>query len=92
MSNLLTTWDRVVDDGQQWVPDNSEQARRLAARIRSAVQQETGNAIRGLTVEVTRQGIRLTGHCDSYYSKQLAQHAVMSLPCDRPLSNCIEVS
>ncbi len=92
MSDLLTTWDQVVDDGQEWLPDTSEAARRLAAQIRTAVQQETGHAIRGLTVEVTRQGVRLCGHCDSYYSKQLAQHAVMSLPCNRPLSNCIEVS
>lgn len=92
MNDLLTTLDTVVDDGQDWLPDTSDRARRLAARIRSIVQQETGHAIRGLSVDITRDGIRLSGHCDSFYAKQLAQHAVMMLPCDEPLCNCIEVS
>jgi osmotically-inducible protein OsmY len=89
MEELLTS---TQDDANSRDRFESPEAQRLAASIQSAVQRETGFAIRGLTVEITREGIRLSGCCDSFYSKQLAQHAAMTMPGGQCLSNCIEVS
>jgi hypothetical protein len=74
------------------LPETLEEAEELAASIERAVQNETGRGIADLTVEVGPQGVRLTGHCDTYYAKQLAQHAVMRLRAGERLVNCIEVS
>ncbi|NLF09299.1 MAG: BON domain-containing protein, partial [Pirellulaceae bacterium] len=53
---------------------------------------ETGRAVADLTVEVGPQGVRLKGRCDSYYTKQLAQHAAMQFRGGDRLVNSIEVS
>jgi hypothetical protein len=74
------------------VPETVEEAEELAASIERAVQQETGRGVDDLTVEVGPQGVRLTGHCTTYYTKQLAQHAAMNMPGGDRLTNCIEVS
>jgi hypothetical protein len=74
------------------LPETLEEAEELAAAIERAVQCETGQGIADLTVEVGPHGVRLTGHCDTYYAKQLAQHAVMRLRSGDHLMNCIEVS
>lgn len=73
------------------LPETLEEAEALAASIEAAVQRETGHAIRDLTVEVSRRGILLRGHCGTFYSKQLAQHAAMSAREGRSLTNGIEV-
>ncbi len=67
------------------------EAEELAASIGRAVQQETGHGVRDLTVEVSRDGVRLMGHCTSYHCKQLAQHAAMGIPGGDRLTNSIEV-
>jgi hypothetical protein len=74
------------------LPETLEEADELAASIERAVQYETGRGIADLTVEVGPQGVRLKGHCDTYYTKQLAQHAVMRIRAGDRLMNCIEVS
>jgi hypothetical protein len=73
------------------LPETVEEAEQLAASIEKAVQHETGYGIDGLTVEVSPQGILLRGRCDTYYCKQLAQHAAMGLPGGDRLVNSIEV-
>jgi len=45
-----------------------------------------------LTVEVGPHGILLRGRCDTFYTKQLAQHAAMRHPGGDRLINSIEVS
>jgi hypothetical protein len=82
-----------VEDGfVEVLPETLEEAERLAASIERAVQCETDWGVDDLTVEIGPQGIRLTGRCDTYYTKQLAQHAVMRVRGDDRLFNCIEVS
>ncbi|MBN1394524.1 MAG: BON domain-containing protein [Pirellulales bacterium] len=80
---------RTLDDV---LPETLEEAEELAASIERAVQRETGRAVAGLTVEVGPLGVRLKGRCDTYYTKQLAQHAAMSIPGGDRLVNNIEVS
>ena len=74
------------------LPETVEEAEELAASIEKAVQRQTGRQIRDLTVEVNRDGVRLRGHCATYYCKQLAQHAAMAVPGGDRLTNSIEVS
>jgi len=84
---------RSVEDGfAEVLPETLEEAEELAASIERAVQYETGRGIADLTVEVGPQGVRLKGHCDTYYTKQLAQHAAMRIRGGDRLLNCIEVS
>ena len=74
------------------LPETLEEAEELAASIEKAVQHETGQAVAGLIVEVGPQGVILRGRCDSYYTKQLAQHAAMQFHGGDKLVNGIEVS
>ena len=74
------------------LPETLEEAEELAASIEKAVQRETGRGVADLTVEVSSQGIQLRGRCTTYYTKQLAQHAAMSIPGGDRLINSIEVS
>ena len=74
------------------LPETLEEAEELAASIERAVQCETGRGVADLTVEVGPQGVLLRGRCDTYYTKQLAQHAAMRMPGGDRLVNSIEVS
>jgi osmotically-inducible protein OsmY len=73
------------------LPETVEEAERLAASIERAVSRETCGGVRNLRVEVSDQGILLTGRCTSYYTKQKAQHAAMGVSGTEELNNCIEV-
>jgi hypothetical protein len=74
------------------LPETLAEAEELAASIERAVQQETGHGVSDLSVEINREGVLLRGRCDSFYCKQLAQHAAMTIPGGDRLTNCIEVS
>jgi hypothetical protein len=74
------------------LPETVEEAEMLAASIERAVQNETAHGVDNLTVEVSAEGIRLHGRCETYYCKQLAQHAAMAIPGGDRLVNNIEVS
>ena len=74
------------------LPETLEEADELAASIEQAVQRETGRGVADLAVEVSPQGVLLRGRCTTYYTKQLAQHAAMSMPGGERLVNSIEVS
>jgi hypothetical protein len=74
------------------LPETLAEAEELAASIERAVQQETGRGVSDLSVEINREGVLLRGRCGSYYCKQLAQHAAMTVPGGDRLTNCIEVS
>ncbi len=73
------------------LPETLVEAERLAASIERAVSRETCGGVRNLRVEVSGQGIMLTGRCNSYYTKQKAQHAAMGLSGSEELTNGIEV-
>lgn len=74
------------------LPETLAEAEELAASIERAVQCETGRGVADLTVEVGPQGVMLRGRCDTYYTKQLAQHAAMRIPGGDRLVNGIVVS
>ncbi len=77
---------------RSFLPETIEEAEELAALIERAVQSETGGGIDNLTVVIDHEGVLLKGRCDSYYCKQLAQHAAMNLfSGEERLVNGIEV-
>jgi hypothetical protein len=82
----------AMDGFAEVLPETLEEAEELAASIERAVQYETGRGVADLTVEVGPQGVLLKGRCDTYYTKQLAQHAAMGVPGGARLINSIEVS
>ena len=73
-------------------PKPWKKAEELAVSIERAVQCETDGGIADLTVEVGLQGVLLKGRCDTYYAKQLAQHAAMRVSGGDRLVNSIEVA
>jgi osmotically-inducible protein OsmY len=73
------------------LPQTVADAEKLVASIERAVWRETGGRIRNLRVEVHRHEVLLTGRCDTYYAKQMAQHAAMSVHKAGQLTNQIEV-
>lgn len=73
------------------VPQTVVEADALAASIERAVQHETAGCIANLAVVVGEAGVSIHGSCSSYYQKQLAQHAAMTVPSGLTLNNCIEV-
>ncbi len=73
------------------VPTTLVEAEALASSIEKAVQQETAGGISNLAVVVDDRGVCLHGSCSTYYHKQLAQHAAMTVPTVLSLTNCIEV-
>ena len=74
------------------LPVSQIEAERLAASIERAVWRETGGGVRDLHVEVEACNVLLTGHCNTYYLKQLAQHAASKVSSESDLTNRIEVS
>ncbi len=74
------------------LPETVEEADRLVASIERAVQEGTGGGVEDLCVQIDCDGILLTGRCETFYCKQLAQHAAMTMPGGRRLINRIEVS
>ena len=73
------------------LPETQIEAEELATLIEKAVRQETSGGVRDLRVEVHSEGVMLTGHCDTFYCKQLAQHAAMAIPGGDRLTNDIIV-
>ncbi len=92
MEDLASGPGFLVRDYRAELPETLEEAAELAASIERAVQRETARGIRNLRVEVSRQGVLLRGRCDTYYAKQLAQHAAMSMPGGSRVTNSIEVA
>ena len=64
---------------------------KLASRVERHVRRQTNDKVRQLRVEVRAGCIFLHGRCGTFYSKQLAQTAAMSLGFEGPLINQIEV-
>ena len=73
------------------VPQTLAEAEILAASIEKAVQQQTAGGVANLAVVIHGDRVWLHGSCASYYCKQLAQHAAMTVPAGLHLMNCIEV-
>ena len=70
----------------------SESSQTLAESIEKSVQLRTKGMIRGLHVEVGNRGVVVSGRTSTYYTKQLATHAVLdAVEKDIRLTNDIEV-
>lgn len=89
-ASLAATIESPCREPKKSSPTEPEAIRR-AADIRRLIQRRTGRQIRDLKVQVTSAGILLTGLCDTFYCKQLAQHAAMDHDDTQPLLNQIEV-
>ncbi len=85
-------WSAWGAIGAAGLPETLREAEELAASIERAVHEETGHGVRDLAVEVDKNGVLLRGHCETFYCKQLAQHAAMGVPGGDRLTNSIEVS
>ena len=69
-----------------------EYRQRLEKNLISRIQRQTGCKIKQLSVEVHPGLIRIGGSCWTFYTKQLAQHAVMALSEGEEIANEIEVN
>ena len=74
------------------LPNTLDEAEAMAASIERAVHRHTSGGVRGLCVEVQGDDVLLRGTCDTYYCKQLAQHAAMGVSGRNTLTNQIRVS
>lgn len=72
-------------------PRMTAEQEKLAARVERIVRRQTNDKVRQLRVEVRERCIILHGRCGTFYSKQLAQTAAMSLRAAEPVVNQIEV-
>jgi osmotically-inducible protein OsmY len=81
-----------ISDDEHPLPKTLAEAEKLAASIEQAVWRETNGRVRNLHVEVNPHGILLTGRCNTYYAKQMAQQAAMAFPGGEQLTNRIEVA
>ena len=70
-----------------------QDSRSLVKRIGEAVQSRTGGNVRELHVDVEAdlRRVIITGRTSTYYSKQLATHAVYDVMDGAELTNDIEV-
>ncbi len=91
MEERLNEITQRFDTTDNPLPETLAEAEQLAASIERAVRRETAGGVRNLRVEVKRGGVILEGRCETFYCKQLAQHAAMNLSHD-PLTNQIRVS
>ncbi len=85
------SWDVTVRKSRSFLPETLEEAAELAALIEMAIDRETGRGVSDLSITIEDEGITLAGRCESFYHKQLAQHAAMSYSGNRQLTNGIEV-
>jgi hypothetical protein len=61
-------------------------------QLESHLQSNLAGRVRDVRLMVRGDALVLQGRCQTYYAKQLAQHAVMQACSYRLLSNEIEVS
>ncbi|MEM9352209.1 MAG: BON domain-containing protein [Planctomycetota bacterium] len=64
---------------------------RLVREIRGRIQQRLPGRVHFLSVELSDEGIVLSGECCTFYSKQMAQHVAMGVVEYERLINNITV-
>jgi hypothetical protein len=72
-------------------PEMNETEFELATKLEQQVKRRTGGMLRNLKVDVLGSEVVLTGHAASYYAKQLATHAVLSMATHATVTNDLEV-
>lgn len=63
-----------------------------ATELEAHIQCRLSGQVRDFRLVVADEGVILRGHANTYYAKQLAQHAVMEATVLPILANEIEVS
>jgi hypothetical protein len=63
----------------------------FASMIEQAVTKNTHAGVKSLGVDMEPNRVTLTGFCDSFYIKQLAQQAIIDMILDREIVNDIDV-
>jgi hypothetical protein len=63
----------------------------LVERIEHYIQSRTNGMVRDLTVDISEGEVVISGRTGTYYTKQLATHAVLGSLDDVDLKNNIEV-
>jgi len=81
-----------VDDSDVADQRHNEQRRQLAVVIRQRIESRLAGRVRDLSVRVNGGTIILEGHCVTYHTKQLAQHAALGVLEDEHLVNEIVVA
>ena len=92
MEGQVRSIGRDVDPADHPLPVTLAEAEEIAASIERAVHRETSGGVRNLSVEVKGHDVLLKGNCNTYYCKQLAQHAAMGASGQGTLTNQIRVS
>lgn len=90
--DMLVAATKPVGDNSA-VPDNTEDIRcnDLTKAIHQRIASRAQGRIHDLNVRIQGQRVVLSGHCATYYSKQLAQHAAQGILEDEHLENEIHV-
>ena len=70
----------------------SPRSRTPDERLEVLMQRRLGNRVRDLRIIRRDDGLILQGRTNTYYAKQLAQHAAMELGNEPILANDIEVA
>jgi len=64
----------------------------FSEKIKRRILHVTSEGIQSLNVYCEADNVILTGYCDSYYVKQLAQETAMRLTSFEQVENCIDVT
>jgi len=64
----------------------------LANQVQQEILQQAGGSIKNLSVEVDLETIRISGRCEKFYTKQLAQSIAMLVAGEESVRNSIEVA
>jgi hypothetical protein len=73
-------------------PSNDFQSAAQLEQLETHLQAHLSGRVRDIRLLLRDNGLVLRGRCQTYYAKQLAQHAVMRAGGFRILANEIEVS
>jgi hypothetical protein len=74
------------------IDHRTERQRHLAVAIRQRIESRLGGRVRELAIRVRGETIVLEGHCATFYTKQLAQHAALGVLDAEQLENAIVVT
>ncbi len=69
----------------------TERQRYLEIAIRQRIESRLPGRVRNLVVRAVADTVLLEGHCATFYTKQLAQHAALGILDDEHLENAIAV-
>ncbi len=64
----------------------------LRTELENRVLARTSRRVRGLDIELSSDSVKLYGHTNAFYIKQLAQQGVLELLPNVRLENAIEVA